>query len=668
MTAQRPLKIALAAILGGVGLALTALAQDPPAPTFANVTVHDPSVLRAGSTYYVYGSHMASASTSDLMSWTQLTTGPTAPNSLVRNQNPQTEFSEVLAWAQTTTFWAPDVIRLGDGRYYMYYCACKGDSPRSALGLAVADSPTGPFAQVAVLLKSGMTGTSEDGTHYNANVHPNVVDPSVFFDQAGKLWMVYGSYSGGIFIMEMEPATGLQKPGQGYGKKLIGGNHSRIEGAYIIYSPESAYYYLFLSFGGLEAAGGYNIRIGRSRNPDGPFLDAAGTDLTNVKGPNGSFFDDAAIAPHGVKLMGGYQFLHVAGEPGSTSRGYLSPGHNSAYYDPAPDKYSLVFHTRFVGRGEQHEVRVHPMFVNADDWLVVAPHRYAGETIAPTNVGRIVGNYKLINHGKAITATVSTSSAISLLADGSVTGAVSGTWQLTGNYDATLVLGGTTYRGVFVRQWDDDSQIWVLTFTALSNDGVAVWGSKVAINTAPAILTHPTSQTVSTGANVTFTTVASGDPAPTYQWKKNNVDIGGATGSSYQIASATNADAGSYTAVATNSVNSATSSAATLTVSVSTVAPAITTQPVSQTINAGSSVTFTAAASGNPVPTFQWKKNGADLPGAINATYTITGITESNAGNYSMVATNSAGSVSSNSALLTVIVPPSTAIISMMVE
>ena len=99
----------------------------------------------------------------------------------------------------------------------------------------------------------------------------------VFRDNGGKLWMVYGSYSGGIFIMEMDPATGLQKSGQGYGKHLMGGNHARIEGAYILYSPDSKYYYLFVSFGGLDANGGYNIRVARSLNPDGPYLDAAGT-------------------------------------------------------------------------------------------------------------------------------------------------------------------------------------------------------------------------------------------------------------------------------------------------------------------------------------------------------------------------------------------------------
>ena len=114
--------------------------------------------------------------------------------------------------------------------------------------------------------------------------HPNTVDPDVFFDQAGKLWMVYGSYSGGIFILELDRATGFPLPSQGYGKKLIGGNHSRIEGAFILFSPESDYYYMFLSFGGLDANGGYNIRLGRSRNPDGPYFDAAGNELTERGG------------------------------------------------------------------------------------------------------------------------------------------------------------------------------------------------------------------------------------------------------------------------------------------------------------------------------------------------------------------------------------------------
>ncbi len=554
--------------LAAVGLSAPALRaqQDPPAPTFTNVTVHDPSVVRNGSTYYVFGSHMASASTTDLMNWTQITTGPTAPNSLIRGQNPQTEFAEALTWAQTTTFWAPDVIKLADGKYYFYYCACRGDSPLSALGLAVADSITGPYANVGLLLKSGMVGLSPAGINYNVNIHANVVDPSVFFDATGKLWMVYGSFSGGLFILQLDPATGQPGGLQGYGKKLIGGNSSRIEGPYIIYSPETSFYYLFCTFGGLDAVGGYNIRVGRSPNPGGPFLDSAGNDLTNV---SGSITNDTFIAPYGVKLMGNWQFLHVASDPRTTSRGYVSPGGVSINRDAGTGKYLLVFHTRFVGRGEEHEVRVHQLFLNSAGWFVAAPHRYAGETMATTVASQIPGDFKLINHGKDVTATVKTSTVIALNADGSITGSVTGTWRLTGDHDAALTLTNTSYHGVFSRQWDDDNQTWVLTFSALSADGVAVWGSKLAalsVPLAPVITTQPANQTVTVGTAVTFTVVASGSPAPAYQWRKDNVSINGATSASYGIASAAATDAGSYTVVATNASGSVTSNAATLAV------------------------------------------------------------------------------------------------------
>ena len=91
-----------------------------------------------------------------------------------------------------------DVIQLADGKFYMYYNACKG-IPRSAMGVAVADQIEGPYKDTGIILKSGMWGEiSEDGTVYDATKHPNVVDPDVFFDKNGKLWMVYGSYSGGI--------------------------------------------------------------------------------------------------------------------------------------------------------------------------------------------------------------------------------------------------------------------------------------------------------------------------------------------------------------------------------------------------------------------------------------------------------------------------------------
>jgi Domain of unknown function (DUF4082)/Immunoglobulin domain/FG-GAP-like repeat len=171
---------------------------------------------------------------------------------------------------------------------------------------------------------------------------------------------------------------------------------------------------------------------------------------------------------------------------------------------------------------------------------------------------------------------------------------------------------------------------------------------------APTITTQPASQTVVAGASVTFTAAASGTPAPTYQWQKNGANISGCTSASYTIASVATGNAGTYTMVATNSAGSATSSGAVLTVNPATVAPKITTQPVSQTVVVGASVTFTAAASGAPAPSYQWQKNGANIAGCTSASYTISSVATGNAGTYTMVATNSAGSATSNGAVLTV--------------
>ena len=633
--------------------ASTLRAEDPPNPTFAEVTVHDPSVIKAGNRWYVYGSHGASAWTEDLMHWTQVATSVNAGNPRHFNTF-QSELSELIAWTNATTLWAADVIQLADGKFHYYYNVWTDlQGYRSYMGQAVADGIEGPYVDAGELMRGG-TGVAG----FNPSIHPNTIDPAVFHDQAGQLWMVYGSYSGGIFILRLDqtagsPTLGQPLPGQGWGTRLIGGNHAQIEGAYIIYSPESEYYYLFTSFAGLAANGAYNMRVFRSVNPDGPYLDAAGNNMATTSIPNSQW---ATIAPYGVKLMGNCQFQAVAGETGTTRPGYVSPGHNSVYYDATTDKYFLIFHTRFVGQGEFHQVRVHQMFVNADDWLVVAPHRYAGETIAPTDIGRIVGNYKLINHGKDITTTVKTSTAITLAADGTVTGSSTGTWQLTGDYDATLVLGGVTYRGVFVRQWDESRGRWLLAFTALDGaTGTQIWGSKVAIDTTPAFVTQPAAATtLNAGDTLSLTALASGDPAPTYQWRKDGTAIDGATGSSLTIAKATAADAGAYTVVATNSAGSATSASATVTIH---VPPSITAHPASITQAAGSAATLSVTATGTGTLGFQWYKDGAAIAGAVDSSLAFTSLSNVDAADYTVTVTDSVATTTSRLARIVVATP-----------
>jgi arabinan endo-1,5-alpha-L-arabinosidase len=450
-------------------------------PAFGDVTVHDPSIMKAGDTYYVFGSHLASAKSTDLMNWTQVSEGVQSGNVLIPDA--LNELKETFEWAETGTLWAADVIQLADGKFYMYYNACRGDSPRSALGVAVSDNVEGPYKDLGILLRSGM-GPSEllpSESYYDATIHPNVVDPDVFFDKDGKLWMVYGSYSGGIYILEMDPLTGMPLPDQGYGKRLLGGNHARIEGPYMLYSPATDYYYLFLSYGGLDSFGGYNIRVARSNNPDGPFLDAEGKDMAEATGAPGTLFDDRSIEVYGTKLMGNFQWLKEDGEAGL---GYVSPGHNSAHYDEESGKYYLIFHTRFPNAGEVHSVRVHQMFMNRDDWPVAAPHRYAGETIGDYGKKEVAGSYMLVNHGKEISNEIKQSSAVTLEEDGAITGAVTGTWELTEGNAATITLDGVKHSGVFVRQWDVQAASKVMAFTVLSADGTAVWGSRMAENEA----------------------------------------------------------------------------------------------------------------------------------------------------------------------------------------
>jgi len=176
----------------------------------------------------------------------------------------------------------------------------------------------------------------------------------------------------------------------------------------------------------------------------------------------------------------------------------------------------------------------------------------------------------------------------------------------------------------------------------------------VAIATAPVITSQPASQGVVVGAGVTFTVVATGMPAPTFQWRRNGVPIAGATAATYTVASVTAADAGTYTVVATNSVGSVTSAGALLTIN---TLPVITTQPAGKTVTAGTGVSFTAAASGTPSPTYQWQKNGVNILGATGATYSLSTTTVADAGTYRVVATNVVGATTSSGAVLTVNVP-----------
>jgi hypothetical protein len=160
-------------------------------------------------------------------------------------------------------------------------------------------------------------------------------------------------------------------------------------------------------------------------------------------------------------------------------------------------------------------------------------------------------------------------------------------------------------------------------------------------NTPPAISTQPQNQSVAPGAAVTFAVAATGQPAPTFQWRKNGANIAGATGATLSLTNIQAADAGTYSVVVTNSAGSVTSNNATLTVNTTSAPPTITLQPASQTMASGHTAVFNVGATG--ATGFQWRRGGTNIVGATSATLVIANVSAAAAGTYTVVVSGATG-------------------------
>ena len=244
----------------------------------------------------------------------------------------------------------------------------------------------------------------------------------MFYDEQGKLWMSYGSWSGGIWMLELDENTGLRDydveyelkgSGNGitvdpyFGKKIAGGYYVSGEASYIEYI--GGYYFLFVTYGGLAAGGnasdynngGYQMRVFRSESPDGPFVDSRGIDAV-FNSYQLNFGPNANDSNRGVNIFGAYTSW---GNQAKGNYGERSQGHNSIIAAEDGRTY-LVYHTRFQNWGESHQVRVHQVFQNKDGWLVAAPFEYTGEKVTSEEIAttqqvsteKIPGKYKLLIH------------------------------------------------------------------------------------------------------------------------------------------------------------------------------------------------------------------------------------------------------------------------------
>lgn len=584
--------------------------------------------------YYIYGSHLGRAktyATGNYQIWNTFKTGEEntgTSNSLFADVNFKDAYTthvikkvknskgEEVAFGNFDAHgwqyegntvkgmqWAPDVIYNKIMKKWCMYMSLNGDHWCSSIVCFVSDNIEGPWTYQGPVVFSGFQGTyahnsyaaADDWKHTDFAIAtgetalpprykvgdkwgtywPNCIDPCVFYDDDDNLWMSYGSWSGGIFMIRLDKTNGLRDytytfpyqisgktttPGAAdanctsdpyFGKKIAGGYYVSGEASYI--QKVGKYYYLFMSYGGLTAAGGYQIRVFRSEKPDGPYKDCL--TKTGIDAMYDKYilnFGGDAKRDEGVKLFGNYQWETMPNAE-------LAQGHNSAIVDHK-GRALIVYHTRFMNRGEEHEVRVHQLFVNQDGWLVAAPYEFSGETYTDNDIAtqqlydatKVAGDYQIIAHPYCQnTAAMDYEKPVTihLNEDGSISGEYTGKWELvSGTSYINLTLKGVAtanaevmFKGVLTEQTIDYTNITALCFTALSSSdglatsggaslqtrGLSIWGSKADAKAAIKYTLDKTSVPFADGATLNSKPIlpTEGHLGATVSWKSSNPSI-----------------------------------------------------------------------------------------------------------------------------------------------
>ena len=540
------------------------------AVSLTRVSVHDPSVVwdPASQTYYIFGSHRASAKTTDMMNWTaftapwQTTSSNNAANTeafttpeVTKVKKGGVEYDFVFNahdWSKRGStrknknydvngmMWAPDVIYNKVLNKWCMYLSINGDYWYSSIILLTADNIEGPYRYQAPVVISGFFENDsykdtdlevvigeqaslpdrykmkDEGAGNWGERYPNNIDPCVFYDEEGKLWMSYGSWSGGIWMLELDEETGLRDYDVEYelkgkdngitvdpyfGKKIAGGYYVSGEASYIEHIGD--YYFLFMTYGGLSDGGvagdynngGYQMRVFRSDKPDGPYKDMDGNDA--VYNSYQLNFGPDANTNRGINIFGAYKDW---GNQAKGNWGERSQGHNSIIAAEDGRTY-LVYHTRFQnskgiwGYDNAHQVRVHQVFMSKNGWLVAAPFEYTGEQVTSADIAttqqiandQIPGDYKLLIHKYKLDHTKKEAVSpvdIQLNADGTISGSQTGTWKTEeGTSYVIIKLGSTTYYGVFVEQTLEPTDDKAVAFTAVTKNGQTIWGYQTAAAT-----------------------------------------------------------------------------------------------------------------------------------------------------------------------------------------
>lgn len=512
-------------------------------PVGNTVAVHDPSIIvayadafgniypDAGETgsgrqkmYFIFGTQLSFAYSYDMESWVTFTPVFYEEDSTVVSTDHTKIFASAAAWpgyADAATIkgnlWAPDIIYNPELKKWCLYYSMSGDSSnfRSSVFMMTADKLTGPYVFEDFVVFSGfnkgtgagvedykkVTGESSvperysnDKGAWNNNYGVSCIDPAVLYDEAGELWLNYGSWSGGIFLIKLDNKTGLRDTDHNYGYTdvtydttdttalvydpylgihIAGGWYVSGEGPYIAYF--NGYYYLFLSYGFYSPEGGYNMRVFCSKDITGKYTDMDGTWAVYASGGN-NYGNDLS---HGEVLMQNYKWSWW-------TNGYTAQGHNSVLVDG--DKIYLVYHVKYNDGSIQHNVEVHELVIGENGWPLAAPFQKSeDDKVVSVDMNTLAGSWSVILHTPVDYKNLkfNTDSVITLEAGGTVSGAYTGTWSLYRQY-ITITLHNndgstTTYTGVVMEQQIEGlaGTNVAYTFTATNaSTNTPLWGVK----------------------------------------------------------------------------------------------------------------------------------------------------------------------------------------------
>ncbi|HEV2576822.1 MAG TPA: family 43 glycosylhydrolase [Acidobacteriaceae bacterium] len=270
----------------------------PLAISGSGIYVHDPNMIQdASGTFWLYGTHNTLASSTDMSTFTAVTSGDINPDfSWWASEN-------TTGTNGRTDIWAPDVLH-ANGVYYQYYSipiynnpavAGTNSGPQAVIALATSTSPSGPWTDAGKIIASC-------GTTTGCTTGFNAIDPALFIDSAGNWWLSFGSWNDGIHILQLDPATGLRLASNTTLANIAARTNGE-EGSfiypYVFNGTQYFYYFASINVCCSGTSSTYRIIVGRSTIPTGPYVDRGGIGLSqgggtillsshsNIYGPGG---------------------------------------------------------------------------------------------------------------------------------------------------------------------------------------------------------------------------------------------------------------------------------------------------------------------------------------------------------------------------------------------